>query len=164
MILTAEVALKKMKRMALQIIERNELAEELILIGIKENGIVIAHIIADFLKSASLKTISVVALEINKKLPSEIQLSLAVDVKDKTVILIDDVANSGRTMLYALQPLLAQYPTKIETLALIERTHKQFPIEVNYVGLSVSTALKENIEVLVANRIVTGGKLQSAQL
>ena len=164
MILTAEVALKKMKRMALQIIERNELAEELILIGIKENGIVIAHIIADFLKSASSKTISVVALEINKKLPSEIELSLAVDVKDKTVILIDDVANSGRTMLYALQPLLARYPTKIETLALIERTHKQFPIEVNYVGLSVSTALKENIEVLVANGIVTGGKLQSAEL
>lgn len=164
MILTAEVALKKMKRMALQIIERNELAEELILIGIKENGIVIAHIIADFLKSASSKTISVVALDINKKLPSEIQLSLAVDVKDKTVILIDDVANSGRTMLYALQPLLAQYPKKIETLALIERTHKQFPIEVNYVGLSVSTALKENIEVLVANGIVTGGKLQSAEL
>jgi len=160
MILTAEVALKKMKRMALQLLERNESVEDLILIGIKENGIVIAHIIADFLKAASSKNIKVVSLEINKKLPSEIVLSESVDVRDKTVILIDDVANSGKTMLYALQPLLAQYPKKIETLALIERTHKQFPVEVNYVGLSVSTALQENIEVMVADGMVIGGKLQ----
>jgi pyrimidine operon attenuation protein / uracil phosphoribosyltransferase len=69
------------------------------------------------------------------------------------------VANSGRTMLYALAPLLERYPSQIETLALVERTHKLFPVALNYVGLSVSTKEEENIEVMV-----DGGEVISASL
>ena len=78
------------------------------------------------------------------------------DFNDKAIILIDDVANSGRTMLYALKPLLQQLPQKIQTLALVERTHKSFPVDVDYVGLSVSTTADEHIVVEVENGEVMG--------
>jgi len=81
------------------------------------------------------------------------------DFTGKTIILIDDVANSGRTMLYALKPLLDQHPKKIQTLALVERTHKSFPVDVDYVGLSVSTTTDEHIEVEVENGEVLGAWL-----
>ena len=70
--------------------------------------------------------------------------------------MIDDVANSGKTMLYALKPLLDQYPKKIQTLALVERTHKTFPVQVDYIGMSVSTTLDEHIYVEVEKDEITG--------
>ena len=83
-------------------------------------------------------------------------LQPAIDVSNKVVLLIDDVANSGRVMLYALQPLLQQFPRKIQTLALVERTHKSFPITLDYVGVSFSTTLNEHISVEVENGEILG--------
>ena len=82
------------------------------------------------------------------------------DLRNKAVLLIDDVANSGRTMLHALKPIIDQKPSQIETLALIERTHKKYPVAINYVGLSVSTTLEEHIEVMVENGEVMGARMQ----
>jgi pyrimidine operon attenuation protein/uracil phosphoribosyltransferase len=82
------------------------------------------------------------------------------DYNGKVVILIDDVANSGSTMLYALKPLLLSYPKKIQTLALVERTHKSFPIDVDYVGLSISTNLDEHINVEVESGEVGGAWIE----
>jgi pyrimidine operon attenuation protein/uracil phosphoribosyltransferase len=155
-ILSAAVAEKKLRRMALEIAERNYEAAALLLIGIKENGIVIAQLISEYLPENFKGKIEVVALAMDKKKPAAITLSDTIDFNDRTVLLIDDVANSGRTMLYALKPLLEQYPKKIQTLALVERTHKTFPVDVDYVGLSVSTTLDEHIYVEVENGKVTG--------
>ena len=159
MILTAVSADKKLRRMALEIAERNFKSGEIIIIGIKENGIFIAKKIEEYLKPVFKGAVKTIALSINKKDPREIKLNEEVDIKGKLVLLIDDVANSGRTMLYALRPLLDQYPGKIETLALVERTHKTFPIALNYIGLSVSTAANENIVVKV-----NGGEIEGAEL
>ena len=63
-------------------------------------------------------------------------------------------------MLYALKPLLEVYPKKIQTLALLERTHKSFPIDVDYVGLSISTTLDEHIFVEVEGANVTGAWME----
>ena len=156
MILTKETADRKLRRMALEVAERNYAKDELILIGIKENGSFIAVKIAQYLKKVFKGNIKVIDLTINKKQPGEIKLSETIDFNNKVIVLIDDVANSGRTMLYALKPLLLQLPEKIQTLALVERTHKQFPIAVDYVGLSVSTTLQENIVVEIAKDEVTG--------
>ena len=101
-------------------------------------------------------------LGINKKHPEAVTLSVTMDFNDKTIVLIDDVANSGRTMLYALKPLLEQYPKKIQTLALVERTHKTFPVDMDYVGFSVSTTLDEHIFVEVGNGAVTGAWIEEA--
>ena len=154
-ILTAEVASRKLRRMALEVVEQNYSAAQLVLIGIKANGTVIAEKIRQYLKDVFNGEVIVLELSLNKKNPA-ISLDHAVDFTDKTIILIDDVANSGRTMLYALKPLLEQLPKKIQTLALVERTHKTFPVAVDYVGLSVSTTLDEHILVEVEGGEVRG--------
>ncbi len=160
MILSKQAADKKLRRMAMEVAERNYGKAELVLVGIKENGIFIAAKIADHLAAIFPGKIIVTDLTIDKKNPKEIRLGMQIDFNKKTVLLIDDVANSGRTMLYSLKPLLEQHPEQIQTLALVERTHKQFPIAVDYVGLSVSTTLQENIVVEVNNGEVMGAGLK----
>ena len=155
-IMTAEVANRKLRRMALQVAEQNYNATQLILIGIKANGIVIAEKIRQYLKEVFTGEVLVLELSLDKKNPLKITLSADIDFNDKTIVLIDDVANSGRTMLYALKPLLQQLPQKIQTLALVERTHKTFPVDVDYVGFSISTTTDEHIEVEVADGQVAG--------
>ena len=155
-ILPAEVADKKLRRMALQVAEQNYNTKQLILIGIKTNGSVIAEKISAYLKDVFKGEVMVLELSMNKKKPGEITLNKKLDFNGKTIILIDDVANSGRTMLYALKPLLEQLPEKIQTLALVERTHKTFPIDVDYTGLSVSTTTDEHIYVEVEKGEVVG--------
>lgn len=145
--------------MALEIAERNEGSSEITIIGIKENGIFIANKIEEYLQPVYSGSIKTIALSINKKNPDEVILSEEVDLNNKLILLVDDVANSGRTMLYALRPLLQQRPSQIQTLALVERTHKLFPIALNYVGLSVSTTEEENIVVTVMGGEVTGATM-----
>ncbi len=149
MILSKEIAHKKLRRMAMEVAERNHDELALVLIGIKENGIVIAEIMATILKDIFPGKIEILWLSMDKKNPGEIVLSKTIDFNGANILLIDDVANSGRTMFYAMQPLLMHHPKQVQTLALLERTHKLFPIEVNYVGHSVSTARDEMIVVKV---------------
>ena len=66
---------------------------------------------------------------------------------NQTIIVIDDVANTGRTLFYACKPFLELLPRKIEMAVLVDRKHKSFPVLVDYVGLSLATTLREHIEV-----------------
>ena len=159
-ILNAAIAEKKLRRMALEVAERNYDEPQLILIGIKVSGTVIANKICSYLKESFNGKVIVLELGIDKKKPAAVTLNAAMDFNGKVILLIDDVANSGRTMLYALKPLLEQHPKKIQTLALVERTHKTFPVDVDYVGLSVSTALDEHIYVDVENGEILGARME----
>ncbi|MEO6490110.1 MAG: phosphoribosyltransferase family protein [Ferruginibacter sp.] len=159
MILNKETADKKLRRMALEVAERNRETNSLVLIGIKENGIFIAYKIAAYLQEIFGHEVKVIDLWLDKKSPKEIRLSESIDFNNKTILLIDDVANSGKTMLYALKPLLEQMPQQIQTLALVERTHKKFPIAVDYVGLSISTTQQQNIVVEVKENEIMGAFL-----
>ena len=161
-ILSKETAEKKLRRMALEVAERNFDEQQIILIGIKDNGLVIAHLISNYLKEVFAGEVIVTALSLNKKMPDAIVITPSMDFNNKTILLIDDVANSGKTMLYALKPLLESYPKKIQTLALLERTHKSFPVDVDYVGLSISTTLHEHIFVEVLDDKVTGAWMEMA--
>jgi pyrimidine operon attenuation protein / uracil phosphoribosyltransferase len=158
-IMTAEVANKKLRRMALQVVEQNYNETQLILIGIKSSGSVIAEKIGQYLKEVFNGDVVILELSMDKKNPLTISLESDMDLNDKTIVLIDDVANSGRTMLYALKPLLNQLPKKVQTLALVERTHKSFPVDVDYVGYSISTTLDEHILVEVTDGEVRGAWL-----
>ncbi len=160
-ILNAAVAERKLRRMALEIAERNYDEPMLVLIGIKDHGTVIANKISQFLQDNFKGTVTVMELSINKKHPADVTLSAEIDFNNKVVVLIDDVANSGRTMLYALKPLLQQYPKKIQTLALVERTHKTFPVDVDYVGYSLSTTLNEHIYVEESNGEILGAWVET---
>lgn len=159
MILNATAADKKLRRMALEIAERNADTKQIIIIGIRENGIFIAKKIEAYLQPFYAGSLKTVALSINKKNPDEVVLSEEVELKNKLVLLVDDVANSGKTMLYSIGALLSKFPGQIQTLALVERTHKLFPIALNYVGLSVSTKTDENIIVTVNDGEIAGAHL-----
>lgn len=161
MILDKETAQRKLRRMALEISEKNYDKNSLLLIGIKSNGIFIAKKIAEFLKESFTGNVELLEMTVNKKNPTEISIDKQVDFNGKSIILIDDVANSGRVMLYALKPLIEQIPAQIETLVLVERTHKKFPIDVNYVGLSIATTNQENIVVDVQNGEVMGAYIET---
>ncbi len=161
MIMNRDTADRKLRRLAMEIAERHEGTGEIIFIGIRENGIHIARKIAGFLRTVFKGEVEVIDLWLDKKNPREIVLSSSPDFSGKSILLIDDVANSGRTMLYSLKPLLEHYPARVETLVLVERTHKMFPIAVDYVGLSIATARDENIIVGVENGEVTGAWLEA---
>jgi pyrimidine operon attenuation protein/uracil phosphoribosyltransferase len=161
-ILTKETAGKKLRRMALEVVEQNYGEQQLVLVGIKDNGLIIAHKISDYLKEVFTGEIIVAALTMDKKNPFTISVEPAMDFNDKIILLIDDVANSGKAMLYALKPFLETHPKKIQTLALVERTHKSFPIDLDYVGLSFSTTLDEHIYVEVEGTDVVGAWMEQA--
>ena len=99
-----------------------------------------------------LKTIDIILTRIRLNpadpLGGPIELEIPVEeLNHKSIIVVDDVANTGRTMFYACKPLMTVLPKKIETAVLVDRKHKSFPIKVDYVGLSLATTLKENIDV-----------------
>ena len=149
----------KLERMALEIIENNLDEESIILVGIEENGSVIARNMERLLKEYSPLHIQLINLRLDKKHPGEIQLSEQIDITNKVIVLVDDVANSGKTILYSLKPFLEFHPKKIQTLALVERTHKIFPVNLDYKGLSVVTTLQEHIFVEVKGEDVIGAYL-----
>jgi pyrimidine operon attenuation protein/uracil phosphoribosyltransferase len=160
-ILDKETVARKLQRIAYEIIENNLDEKNIILAGIRENGSVIARNIEKLLRSIN-NDIRIWNIDIilDKKAPHDIKLSGETDFTDKTIIVVDDVANSGRTMLYAIKPFLAYLPKKIQTLALVERTHKAYPVSTDYVGLSVATTLQEHIFVEVDGDVVTGAYLE----
>lgn len=141
---------QKIKRIAYEILENNFKAETLFLFGIKGNGMILAEELSKILKNISDQKIISGEITINKQNPLDQEISTSIDltqIKNQTVILIDDVINSGKTMQYALIKLL-EYPTKrIKTVALVDRKHRRYPIRCDYVGLTLSTTLQDRIEV-----------------
>ena len=104
----------KLHRLAFEVAETMNNTKDLIVLGIKENGLQIAQRLVPLLQPLLSNKISLVGLSLNKQLPSEINIDQEIDFNDKNVLLVDDVCNSGKTLLYALKPLLNQHPTKIE--------------------------------------------------
>ena len=159
-VLTQEVSQRKMLRMAYEILENNYEEDELILAGIRESGSVIARNIQKLLHQVKNISTQLLTISLDKKMPEEVVLSKSLSFDSKVVILIDDVSNSGRTLLYALKPFLSSHPKKIQTLVLVERTHKAFPVKPDYVGLSIATTLQEHIYVDVEGETVRGAWLE----
>lgn len=149
-ILTHQKILQKINRMAYQIYEDNYDQKEIIVAGIAKNGFILANLISDQLKEISPIEIKLVELVINKKNPinHKIELDLnTADIKNKSIILVDDVQNSGKTMIYGLQHFLKAPIKRLSIAVLVDRSHKRFPVQADYVGVSLATTLKEHVEV-----------------
>ena len=159
LILSKEIAFRKLHRMAYEIAEQNINEPQIILAGIKENGSIIAKILFSLLKDIFKGEIIIIEISIDKKNPKSISISEEMNFDNKIIIITDDVSNSGKTLLYAIKPFLNFYPKKIQTLVLVERSHKEFPVSPDYVGLSVSTALTEKIIVETENNEIERAKL-----
>ena len=154
--LDGATAEKKLRRMAYEILENNAEEDEIILVGIRESGRVVARNIQQMLGEISEIKTEMITVSLEKKNPGSVTLSKNVDFNNKVIIVIDDVANSGKTLLYTMKPFLEYHPKKIQTLVLVERTHKMFPIKPDYVGLSIATTLQEHIYVEVEGEKVKG--------
>ena len=146
---------QKINRIAYQIFEDNFEERTIIIGGIAKNGYVVAKKIAATLSSISPIKVKLLEIVLDKTNPmaKAIQLSLPEkQFKNKVVILVDDVLNSGRTLIYALRPFLQIPVKKIRTVALIDRSHKRFPVAVDYAGLSLATTLKEHVSVTLSEK------------
>ena len=155
-IILSQLAIKsKLKRMAIEIFENNFQETEIVLLGIVDRGFFIAQHLADELKSENTLKVHLGSITINKEQPlnSPVQLYSPVDLQNKAVIIVDDVANSGKTLFYALQPLMTYSFKKIQIAVLVERQHKKYPITPDYIGISVSTTLQEMIYVKIGEGV-----------
>ena len=159
-ILSKEVVEKKLRRMAYEILENNIDEKEIILAGIRESGSVVARVIQKMLGEISSIKTEFITITLDKKEPTDVSLSTSFDFNEKVIIVIDDVCNSGKTLLYALKPFIAFHPKKIQILVLVERTHTSFPVRPDYVGLSIATTIQEHIFVEVKGEEVTGAYLR----
>lgn len=140
LILTHEQIAERIRRIAWQIYEDNCDESRVVIIGIPKSGLVISSLIEKELKQIS--SLSVQTGEL-KAAPSGYELS--VDVEGLSVILVDDVLNSGRTMMEAAAAIVAKKPRQLRTAILANRDHKRFPIAADYVGISLATTLQEHI-------------------
>lgn len=145
---------QKIKRIAIEILERNFGEPEVILAGLNNNGLEFAQLLMAELASLAPAdmTVSLTRIRLNPANPVEYDPYIempAEDLRDKHIIIVDDVANTGRTIFYAVQPLLKVIPKTVEVAVLVDRKHKSFPIKADYVGLSLATTLLDNIEVRI---------------
>lgn len=145
--------------MAIQVAEHNTGEPELVVAGINGNGMVVARQLIAELRQMLAISIVLVEIQLDKMQPMEVSVSPHADFSGKNILIVDDVANSGRTLLYAVKPFLQYQPKKIQTLVLVERSHKVFPVTSDFVGLSLSTTLQEHITVETAGAEITGAWL-----
>jgi len=149
----------KLKRMAFQIWERNTEEKELVIIGVEQSGSILAAALAKILQDVSPLKITLHHIVVSKKDPLNTPAQFTEDIAGKSVILIDDVANSGRTLLYAMKPLLEYSLKKILIGVLVDRKHKSFPVTPDIVGYSMATTLQDHIEVECKGNKIVGAYL-----
>ena len=141
---------QKIRRLSFEILENNYNEKLIILAGINNNGMNFAKLLLKELQKISEINFVLSHLTLNPADPLSEPITIdlpARELKNKCIIIIDDVANTGRTIFFALKPLMGILPKKIEAAVLVDRTHKSFPIKVDYVGLSLATTLKDHINV-----------------
>ena len=145
---------QKIKRLAIEILEHHFGEPELILAGLNNNGVQFAQSLLNELLPLVPKEMTVILtrIRLNPANPLEYPPSIelpAEKLRNRPVIVVDDVANTGRTIFYAIQPLLPVLPKQVEVAVLVDRKHKSFPIKADYVGLSLYTTMKDDIDVQI---------------
>lgn len=147
----------KIRRIAYQIYENNSSNKELIIAGIKENGFILAKRIKMVLDEISDINATLCEVIIDKEHPlKQIETSLTVkEYKNKSLVLVDDVLNSGTTLMYAVKHFLEVPLKQFKTAVLVNRNHKKYPIKADFKGLSLSTSLQEHIKVEFAHKEAT---------
>lgn len=138
------------KRIAYQIYETFVDEEKIIIAGITKNGFVFAEKIATELKNISNINLIMCEVKIDKKNPnSEIETSITKEIYENCgLILVDDVLNSGTTLIYGVKHFLEVPLKKFKTVVLIDRNHKKYPVKADFKGISLSTSSQEHVTVV----------------
>lgn len=154
-ILNATQIDQRIVRMAYEIYEHNLDQKHLIMAGVSENGFLLASMISEALKKISPLETSIIKVDINKKAPftEDIQIHLSKKELDKkTIVLFDDVLNSGKTIAFTLKAFLNANIKKIEVAVMVNRSHKSFPIYPKYKGYELATTINEHVDVVLQGK------------
>lgn len=140
---------RKINRIAYQIYEANIDETEVYIVGIKSSGYKIAQMIAEKVKEISPLDVALCSIEMDKEnLTSEPHFSVSLEkLRDKNVVVVDGVLNTGAILIYAVRYLLSENIKKLNTAVLVDRNHKRYPIKVDYKGLSLSTSMHEEVKI-----------------
>jgi len=153
LILTGHQVQQIIRRIAFEIYENNFDEKNIIIVGIYDKGYSIGEMLVNQLSEIApeVKT-SLVKLTINKDKPAASKVALDVDSKElkgKSIVLVDDVLNSGKTMAYSFKAILDVEVKKLQAAVLVNRSHKRFPVLANYMGYELSTTIDEHVEVIL---------------
>ena len=141
----------KIRRIAYQIYESNVYEEKMIIAGIDGGGLKFAKKIQKVLEEITSAEIILCKVSMDKSNPLKSGVSTSIpeaDYKDQAVILVDDVLNSGTTLIYGVQHFLKTPIKRLKTAVLVNRNHKKYPVKADFKGISLSTSLQEHINVV----------------
>ncbi|MFZ4670986.1 MAG: phosphoribosyltransferase domain-containing protein [Flavobacterium sp.] len=140
----------KIRRIAYQIVETYTDEKEIILAGITKNGFTLAEKINIVLNTISDLKVILCEVIIDKQNPFDsIKTSISKEVySNKGIVLVDDVLNSGTTLVYGVKHFLEVPVKKFKTAVLVDRNHKKFPVKADFKGISLSTSSKEHVHVV----------------
>lgn len=139
----------KISRMAYQIYEDHFAEDRIFILGIRENGYLLAEQISNKLKEISSMEVVLGDIRIGKhKKSPEVKSGIsAEEYENSCVILVDDVLHTGKTMIYAVKYILDTPVKSLKTMVMIDRNHKKFPVKADYKGLSLSTSMQDHVEM-----------------
>jgi pyrimidine operon attenuation protein/uracil phosphoribosyltransferase len=145
------------KRIAYQVYENHFNEKDLVIAGIDGRGTYIAQLLFDELVSISKIKIELLNITLDKVNPTGSTVKLSNEnakIADKNVIVVDDVLNTGRTLVYALTPFIRAKAKRIQIAVLVDRNHKDFPVMADYTGMQLSTTLQEHVSVTIEKKKV----------
>lgn len=140
----------KIRRIAYQIYEANADENEIVIAGVDGGGLQFAKKIGAVLKKITDASILLCKVSMDKRNPLKSGVSTSIPEKDyahKSVVLVDDVLNSGSTLIYGVHHFLKTPLKQLKTAVLVNRNHKKYPVKADYKGISLSTSLQEHVKV-----------------
>lgn len=150
-ILTEGQVKQIIRRIAFEIYENNFDEKSIVLAGVYDKGYFIAEMLTRVLAEIAPEIkVNLVRIDIDKANPlaSEVKLDMPLkNLKNKTVVLVDDVLNTGKTLMHSCNALMEVDVKQLQTAALVNRSHKQFPLLANYKGYELATSIDEHVEV-----------------
>lgn len=140
---------KKIQRISLQILEDNIDEEGIVIFGISDNGLVIAKKLINHLSKISSIKSNLIKVIIDKDNPIDsIKYDSKFDINSSSVLIIDDVSQSGKTLQSVISNLLIYKPTKIKTAVIVNRDQTLYPVKVDYIGISLSTSVNNHVSFI----------------
>ena len=150
LVMPHETVVRKLDRMAREMLENHHLESQLVLVGVDGQGLAVCEALAQRIEELSSIKVLKGCMSMHKDAPLDHAMTCDVELsalENQIVFLIDDVLNSGRTLTHGVQHRLQGRPREVHTAVLVDRKHRSFPIRADFCGLTLSTQLSEHIAV-----------------